>query len=523
MISSLQNTKMNDDHSHISILSMNLLAPIYVRPIDKRTGDVQPFARFDWVKDDTLLEWDSRKLRLMECLTSCQAQVICVQEFQLERNKQEELTLPEWLTTNSILMERYTVILPPQAELEKIAKRNVRVLDADAAVTCAIFVDTKNWKIIEQSEKNQNNNNNNTCVSVCLRHATRIDVDPLVVSSLHLDASDEQKRISLLAKCLERARTLVDDIRQAEPQQGNGDTTTICSLTAIMAGDMNAEFHTGSCMSAILKDYDKEKVSECDLQRACAEALRLAPGEDTPSKQQLDKWKMLQKEAYETIQDHCVSINRVDTGPTRCAYEHATSTVERQMETWKLDHMLYTDDRLVPMAKWATLEADSESCRTGLPNNKCPSDHLPIATVFAIQPTCSIDTTKRQQILNNLQALCTQHKQTINDTEATMDAKLEAMAKQLAAAAVADGSTFGIMEEEEIFLSRPKKKNKKKKEVPPKEIIELTREKRALLKQLKKDQESERERAVQQLSNMERLLIKESFGVAWRKWVKSGS
>merc|ERR1712032_1633644 len=44
----------------LSILSINLLAPIYVRPIDSRTGCIQPFAAFEWCQDSDL-DWEYRR------------------------------------------------------------------------------------------------------------------------------------------------------------------------------------------------------------------------------------------------------------------------------------------------------------------------------------------------------------------------------------------------------------------------------------------------------------------------------
>ena len=40
------------------VLSYNLLAPAFVRPIDLRTGAIQPFAAFQWVSEDVdVLSW----------------------------------------------------------------------------------------------------------------------------------------------------------------------------------------------------------------------------------------------------------------------------------------------------------------------------------------------------------------------------------------------------------------------------------------------------------------------------------
>jgi hypothetical protein len=42
----------SDDPLLLSVASYNLLAPVYVRPHDKRTGGIQPFAAFEWVTDN---------------------------------------------------------------------------------------------------------------------------------------------------------------------------------------------------------------------------------------------------------------------------------------------------------------------------------------------------------------------------------------------------------------------------------------------------------------------------------------
>eukprot|EP00980_Cylindrotheca_fusiformis_P014959 scaffold4095_cov117-Cylindrotheca_fusiformis.AAC.16 len=563
----------------LSVMSMNLLAPIYVRPIDRRTGTIQPFAAFEWVVDDdndnnNILDWESRKLRLLESLVHGQADIICLQELQLERNNntnESSFTLPQWLKPiiltnddNNIKDQQqqqqqqyyYTAVLPDSKELEKIAQRNLRVLGVDAAVTCAILVRTTNnnnnnknvgggWDIVSPPPQNATNSTNH--VSVCLKHSSASEngerIDPVVVSSVHLDATDEFKRINQLTKCLQQANVLIKNATTTTP------SNKIRPLMAILAGDMNAEFSEGSCMSAILEDYDDNNNNnaatigtrggddETKLQRACAEALRLDATTTTPSKQQLDQWRMLQKEAHHMVQDLCVSIRRVDTGDTRCAYEHATSMEQQQqqprrMETWKLDHMLYTsnnddddDDGLVPIAKWATLEDDPESCTTGLPNHKCPSDHLPIATIFKVTSTTKTfnDNDKQQQVLDPILALCTRHKQAIHDLELAMETKHQALLKRLAEAASANSTTNSQQQvDEDSIIGRPKKKNKKKKEVPPKEVSDSIREKRALMKQLKEEQAQERELVVRNLGNWERLLLQDHFGIGWRKWVKKG-
>eukprot|EP00951_Prasinocladus_malaysianus_P028547 scaffold260385_cov31-Prasinocladus_malaysianus.AAC.1 len=56
-------TRLNGDPSRLSVLSYNLLAPLYVRPLDQRTGAVQSFAAFEWARDADL-DWHTRRQKL---------------------------------------------------------------------------------------------------------------------------------------------------------------------------------------------------------------------------------------------------------------------------------------------------------------------------------------------------------------------------------------------------------------------------------------------------------------------------
>ena len=145
----------------ISISSFNLLAPLYVRPIDQRTGEIQPFAAFEWVKDDDLLRNETRLPRLLTSLENCGTDFICVQELQLERAEDSHsnssdtrppFVLPSWIKP---LLSKYQIILPSQPQLDKIAERNRRVLLADVAVTNAIFYNLNKW--VQDSSNKQSN------------------------------------------------------------------------------------------------------------------------------------------------------------------------------------------------------------------------------------------------------------------------------------------------------------------------------------------------------------------------------
>ena len=66
---------------HLSVLSWNLLADLYVRPIDQRTGTVQAFAAFPWAEPaDVVLRWGARQPALRAALVESDADVIALQE-----------------------------------------------------------------------------------------------------------------------------------------------------------------------------------------------------------------------------------------------------------------------------------------------------------------------------------------------------------------------------------------------------------------------------------------------------------
>ena len=58
----------------LAVASYNLLAPLYVRPVDERTGGVQPFAAFEWVAD-AHLAWEARRAALAAQIAAAAAAV----------------------------------------------------------------------------------------------------------------------------------------------------------------------------------------------------------------------------------------------------------------------------------------------------------------------------------------------------------------------------------------------------------------------------------------------------------------
>eukprot|EP01043_Picozoa_sp_COSAG02_P064816 COSAG02_NODE_9590_length_2168_cov_1.737554_3_plen_190_part_01 len=82
---------LDGDALQLSVLSYNVLAPLYVRPIDSRTGGVQAFAAFEWCGEgDELLDFAARWPRMLAEINAAAADVVCLQEVQFEQSDGED-------------------------------------------------------------------------------------------------------------------------------------------------------------------------------------------------------------------------------------------------------------------------------------------------------------------------------------------------------------------------------------------------------------------------------------------------
>jgi hypothetical protein len=106
-------------------------------------------------------------------------------------------------------------------------------------------------------------------------------------------------------------------------------------------------------------------------------------GAGTPKETLMNGWSELQKRVRRSLESHRMQLLRVDTGPTRAAYEHQAEGegddgTQPKMAAWRLDHILYTDNHnrtndssdahtrtLIPVSVWRTLEADRFSVEKG--------------------------------------------------------------------------------------------------------------------------------------------------------------
>jgi hypothetical protein len=256
-------TPLDEDPSLLSVMSYNLLAPLYVRPVDERTGQVQDFAAFEWAEPaNEVLAWDKRRPRLLQELVSSKADIICLQEVQFETEQsgaeagQGVHVLPTWLR-----LEGYETVIPSQGSLEQLAQRNERVLKSRSAIGNAILYRTDRLERCDSIGASTGKSNANagkskkkarkgdgdgrgsgqatTRVMICVKGragsllemdaAAGTGMDKVVIAALHLDATDEEKRVAQLEKCLDLAR-------------GHG------TRDAVLMGDLNTELHRCCCL-----------------------------------------------------------------------------------------------------------------------------------------------------------------------------------------------------------------------------------------------------------------------------------
>jgi len=555
----------NDTNNRISVASFNLLAPLYIRPIDQRTGKIQPFASFDWISEEDserILGNDVRLPKLLQRMLSCGSDFICVQELQLEREEgkevdssqsqaqqltmgkrsrkedsdlndnlpmptTQEFVLPKWIrpmiqsSTSNENDGPYKIILPPQTELEKIAERNRRVLLEDVAITNAIFYKSEKWNPVWNRGGGFSVNSTTTCVTQAFRpvggeQENGVDSDLSVITSIHLDACSEEKRFQQLQRCLEQSLSF---------------SATPYIPPCIIAGDFNCELFDGSCINAFLAKGECE-VNSTELStssqpldednhagnrmKECAAALRLPSG-TIPSKEQLQSWDELHDTVTKFKHDHFLTLKRIDSGCTRVAYDHDISDENpRTMAMWHLDHILYTPSTLVPVGKWSSLEDDEHSSKVGLPNDHVPTDHLPIAAMFERRTHPQLSEESKEKLVKSLNEMENRHEMEVKTKNEEVEQKRAELEQQQVLEKKGNESTE--------IESQPSKKSKKKKTRPSPEMIQHIRNSRSIIKGLKVVQQIERQQFINERTLLERMVLQHALGrdVTCAKWIESG-
>lgn len=325
--------RLRSSGEEMVIGSYNLLAQLYVRPIDKRLGQVQPFAAFEWCADDAL-RWESRREKLArqvrDLSEACDA--VCFQEVEFDSDGRPASWLVEAIEAGGMRV----ACKPTQHDLDRIAKRNERVLDVRRAVGTLIASRVAaRWSAVASS------------------NALLVGLgDGWVVAGVHMDARSEAKRLDTASRVVEMATWYEGPLAKL-----------------VAAGDWNAEFRKGSALCVLIDDTDPSAAE--------IEGERIRAGFEGGE----DEWRLLLASAQELRRKVRIELARVDTGATRAGFDE-TKTMTR----WALDHILYSQRTVRATRRLETLESDPEALRTGVPNSRHPSDHLPVAAAFIALP-----------------------------------------------------------------------------------------------------------------------------------------
>ena len=220
----------------------------------------------------------------------------------------------------------------------------------------------------------------------------------------------------------------------------------------------------------------------------------------------------------EFIQDHLLAFRRIETGCTRAAYDHdevpsaaLSDQNQRTMAQWKLDHILYSSSTLVPLGGWSTLEADEHSCKVGLPNDRIPTDHLPIAALFERRPHPQLSEESKKTLVESLNEIENRQKVTLEAKNREVDERRIEIEQQLG-----EKNEVG---ETELQL-RNMKKSKKKNRQPP-EIIEHIRSSRAMMRDMKAEHRVERRQFVAERTILERMVLQDVLVGSLTKWAEN--
>jgi len=501
-----------------TVLSYNLLAPLYVRPIDTRTGNIQEFAAFKWVTDPAVLDWEMRRKKIRNELVRSEADIIFLQEIQFDvapsedKKVEKQWTLPAWLK-----LPGYEFCIPSQSSLGKIADRNLRVLRSHSPIGNAILLRKKRVKRVDGDaimlQKMKIKSSTQRVIARIEGVGHLSNMPETLVSSVHLDATDERKRVSLLLKCLKNCERLQ------------------CPGGLIIGGDMNADLGLGTAVGGVLRDASRPTLEQFKLE--CARGLRIDETNDTDSaaatkssepkdilaggkeeitrklsEAMLKDWVTLWETARIEARHCAFELLQVPTGPTRAGFDHGKSV--GPCVSWRLDHILYSGHALKLDGVWTALEADHTSATSGLPNETCPSDHLPIAA--SLVPRENVAEEKDTAFCRNMTITL----QKIEQTERSETDDLQrALKRETPAAVVAfeqsELSTAANESAEKLHegtnkekSKRPKKKKRGKSRVkPPAEVVQFYRERRKRLGVLESTQRDRRSSTVDSLTDRE--------------------
>ena len=205
---------------------------------------------------------------------------------------------------------------------------------------------------------------------------------------------------------------------------------------------------------------------------------------------QLKDYIKIRQDANFHRRKHRMNLSRVSTGPTRSAFCH---TGQKNMKTYTLDHILFDNRSLHLHSFYEALEIDAFSSVKGLPNLKCPSDHLPIAACFQPIAPRGLAEITRIRVIQGWKLRESYNKGELQQLISSLEAeemKLQALVPKPIFVENADGGG-----------SSKKRKRKERRVKPPEFMITFLRAKKKKIKELSHEHMMLRSRLISGLSS----------------------
>ena len=159
------------------------------------------------------------------------------------------------------------------------------------------------------------------------------------------------------------------------------------------------------------------------------------------------------------------------------------------------------------------MEDDDHSSAVGLPNDRVPTDHLPIAASFEIRSHPRLCDASRRALIERFNAIKGRHSSETKAEDDRIDMLREVLFERQRRP-----------EEGGIVSMQSGKMKKKKKSPPSPEMIELIRSSRAAVREMKTRQRMERTDFVDEMSALERMALRHLLGkkLALSQWIEHG-
>mmetsp|Transcript_15838 Transcript_15838/g.30997 ORF Transcript_15838/g.30997 Transcript_15838/m.30997 type:complete len:381 (-) Transcript_15838:52-1194(-) len=318
--------------SCLTVATYNLLAPCFVR-VENQPWNAYPFC------NNEQLQWNNRQALIVKQLTLLDADVVCLQEVQLEEKAANEWVVPAWLKNG---LPNYTVVLQAftAKQNKRTADRNQRVMGRRAVTCAAVMYRQTKFKAAAPHKSTSRSLTVYLQLITTTITTTGSNTPEIAISCCHLEGNPNKQ-----AEQLKQLQSAVQNLCARN------------SLYRLVCGDFNTEAKAGSIMHQYLHSLSLQP-----------------PPSSSPSPP---------PDAPPAAPAPSPATAVLGSPLTELATGLSWATPEDAM---RLDHILYSSSSLQ-----ATGVLDiAHSCKithTGLPNSECPSDHLLIAGCFEFSTT----------------------------------------------------------------------------------------------------------------------------------------